>query len=29
MTFFSPHAQNLKIIEKIFFVKNPINLEKC
>ena len=27
--FFSPHAQNLKIIENIFFIKNPINLEKC
>ena len=29
MTFFTPHVQNLQIIEKNFFVKNPINLEKC
>ena len=29
MTFFSLYAQKLKIIEIIFFVKNPINLEMC
>ena len=29
ITFFSPHAKNLKIIENIFFVKNRVNLEKC
>ena len=29
MNVFSPHAQNLKITENMFFIKNPVNLGKC